>query len=139
MCADQVVAGGCFLRRYLSQVLLDSSDQKIFSFGRLSAPLELVVVEGSTNLDCRPHLIHPADELQLSQRDVGCNLVAGQAVDCVNALGAAPDRIVDFVQVDRGGPNDNLRRCLEATAKQRRSAASTRVSAGGSQRGASFH
>lgn len=98
-----------------------------------------MVVESSKNLDCRPHQIRPASESQRSQRDDGCDLVAGQFVDCVNALGASLDRVVDFVQVDRGGPNDNLHRCLEATAKQRRSVASTRVSARGSQWGASFH
>ena len=65
--------------------------------------------------------------------------MAGLLVDCVNALGASLNRIVDFVQVDRGGPNGNLRRCLEATAKQRRDVASIWVSAGGSQWGVSFH
>lgn len=138
MCADQVVAKGYFLRGLL-RVLWDSSDQRIFSFVRPSVPLELAVVESSKNLDCRPHLIRPANELQRSKRDFGCNLVEGQLVDCVNVLGASLDRIVDFVQVDRGGPNNNLRRCLEAMAKQRQSEASTRVSAGGSQWGASFH
>lgn len=64
MCADQVVAKGCFLRRCLPQVPWDSSDQRIFSFGRLSAPLELEVVESSKNLDCRPHRIRPVSELQ---------------------------------------------------------------------------
>ena len=139
MCACQVVAKGYCLRRCLSQVPWDSSDQRIFSFGRLSAPLELAVVEGSRNLDSRPHRVRPANELQRSQKDVGCDLVAGQFVDCVNVLGPSLDRFVDCVQVDRGGPNDTLRRYLEATAKQRRSVASTRVSAGGVQLGASFH
>lgn len=59
--------------------------------------------------------------------------MAGLLVDCVNALGASLNRMVDSVQVYRGGPNGNLRRFLEATAKQRRNAASIWVSAGGSQ------
>lgn len=139
MCADQVVAKGCFLRRCRSQVPWDSSGQRIFSFGRPSAPLELGVVEGSKNLDCRPHRIRPVNELQRGQRDAGYNLVAGLLVDCVNALGASLNRMVDFVQVYRGGPNGNLRRCLEATAKQRRNVASIWVSAGGSHWGDSFH
>lgn len=65
--------------------------------------------------------------------------MAGLVVDCLNALGASLNRIVDFVQVDRGGPNGNPGRCLEATAKQRRSVASIWVNRGESQWGVSFH